>query len=82
MRQILFAVLTIGAATAFAMRNDPAQAQRTLICDAFNRCIPATQQSYNACFELAMQRGWSRQRTDYQGRTSFIYDCLRGKIPR
>jgi hypothetical protein len=82
MRQALFAMLTIGAVSTFAMPSGPAQAQSTLICDAFNRCIPATQQSYDACYQLAMRRGWNMQPTDYKGRTAFIYDCLRGRIPR
>jgi hypothetical protein len=78
MRQALLAA-TIGAMSVFAMPSAPAQAQSTIICDAFHRCAPATQQSYDACYQLAMRRGWNMQPTDYKGRTAFIYDCLRGK---
>jgi len=78
MRQALLAA-TLGAVSVFAMQSAPAQAQRTIVCDGFNRCAPATQQTYDACYQLAMRRGWNMQPTDYKGRTAFIYDCLRGK---
>lgn len=79
MRQTTFAVLTVGALAAVAIQGAPARAQSTLFCDWFNRCAPTTQQAFDACYQLAMKRGWNMQPTDVRGRTAFIYDCLRGK---
>jgi hypothetical protein len=85
MRQIIIAtMLTIGVVTAFV--NFPAQAQYA-VCIPARGCAPATQASYNACYQLALRRGWSNSDNDERelgGRflDSFIYQCLRGKIPR
>jgi hypothetical protein len=81
MRQAI-AVLTVSVVSAFAVPSVPARAQTTLWCDPWVRCVRTTQQGYNACYELAMKRGWNMQRTDYIGRNEFIYKCLRGGIPR
>lgn len=78
MRQAIFALLTAGA--ALAMPSGPAQSQTTLFCDPDRRCVPTTEQAYNACYQLAMQRGWNMTRTDYRGRNYFIYGCLRGRF--
>jgi hypothetical protein len=80
MRQNMLACLALGALTAVVVPTVPARAQGTLFCDPDRRCIPTTEQAYNACYQLAMQRGWNMTRTDYRGRNYFIYGCLRGRF--
>lgn len=85
MRQVIvMIVLTIGAVTAFL--SFPAQAQYA-VCIPARGCAPATQASYNACYQLALRRGWTDSdnvERDLGGRALdfFIYQCLLGKIPR
>jgi hypothetical protein len=77
MRQfILPAVLAIAAVTDLAT---PSVAQQPF-CIAGRGCVPMTQASYNACFNLALARGESvawgeRRKLDW-----FIYQCLAGRI--
>jgi hypothetical protein len=85
MRQVIMTtMLTIGVVTAFL--NFPAQAQYA-VCIPARGCAPATQVSYNACYQLALRRGWTNSDNDTRdlgGRALdfFIYQCLLGKIPR
>jgi hypothetical protein len=83
MRQSVLMIMAAGAVTAFA--SFPAQAQYAL-CLPARGCIPTTQASYNACYTLARQRGWTD--SDNAPREgipraldSFIYQCLQGRIP-
>jgi len=81
---IMMAMLTAGAATTFP--SPPAQAQYA-VCIQARGCAPATQASYNACYQLALQRGWRDSDNDEKnlagrGLDFFIYQCLLGKIPR
>jgi hypothetical protein len=81
---IMTTTLTIGVVSAFP--NFPAQAQYA-VCIPARGCAPATQASYNACYQLALRRGWSNSDNDTRdlgGRALdfFIYQCLLGKIPR
>jgi hypothetical protein len=79
MRQfILPAVLAIVATTGL---STPGAAQQRFCVDG-RGCVPMTQASYNACFNLALARGESvawgeRRRLDW-----FIFQCLAGRIPR
>jgi hypothetical protein len=85
MRQVItMTMLIIGAVTAFV--SFPAQAQYT-VCIPARGCAPATLVSYNACYQLALRRGWKDSDNDTRdlgGRALdyFIYQCLLGKIPR
>ena len=80
MRQfILMTILAAGAVTAVS--SFAAQAQHQ-ICIAGRGCVPATEASYNACFNLALQRGLNVSRGDRKNLDSFIFQCLAGKIPR
>jgi len=85
MRQVIMtAVLTIGIMTAFP--DFPAQAQYA-VCIPARGCAPATQASYNACYQLALRRGWNNSDNDEKdlgGRALdfFMYQCLLGRIPR
>jgi hypothetical protein len=85
MRQvIMMTMLAAGAVTALA--SFPAQAQYA-VCIPARGCLPATQASYNACYQLALRRGWTDSdnvERDLGGRGLdwFIYQCLAGKIPR
>ena len=85
MRQVIvMTMLAVGAVTAFL--SFPAQAQYS-VCIAGRGCAPATQASYNACYQLALRRGWTESdnvERDLGGRglDFFIYQCLTGKIPR
>lgn len=86
MRRAILPMLAVAATAAVltSISPAPAQAQRggggQLFCDAFNRCVPTSEQSYNACYTLAMQRGWNMTVTDFKGRNSFIYQCLTGRV--
>jgi hypothetical protein len=79
MRQfILPAVLATAAIAGFAI---PSAAQQPF-CIPGRGCVPMTQASYNACYNLALARGESvawgeRRKLDW-----FIYQCLAGRIPR
>ena len=84
MRQIMIMIMLAIAATAFL--SFPAQAQYA-VCFPARGCATATQASYNACYQLALRRGWNKSDNDQRelgGRALdyFIYQCLRGKIPR
>ena len=85
MRQvIMMAILIAGAATA--LLSLPAQAQYA-VCFPVRGCAPATQASYNACYQLALRRGWNQSDNDERnlagrGLDYFIFQCLLGKIPR
>ena len=78
MRQfILPAMLAVAAATTF---STPSAAQQ--FCIGGRGCVPVTDASYNACFNLALARGESvawgeRRKLDW-----FIFQCLAGRIPR
>jgi hypothetical protein len=77
MRQfILPAVLATATIAGF---STPSIAQQPF-CIAGRGCVPMTQASYNACFNLALARGESvawgeRRKLDW-----FIYQCLAGRI--
>jgi len=82
-RVIMTASLTIGVLTAFL--NCPVRAQYA-VCIPARGCAPTTQASYNACYQLALRRGWTNSDNDQRelgGRALdfFIYQCLLGKIP-
>jgi hypothetical protein len=83
MQKAMMAMLAVAAVTAFS--NAPAQAQY-LHCIAGRGCVPATQASYNTCYQLALRRGWSEsdnsQRGGGRGLDFFIYQCLADRIPR
>jgi hypothetical protein len=84
MRQVMMPVLAIGALTA--VLSFPVQAQYA-VCIPARGCAPATQVTYNACYQLALRRGWNNSDNDDKqlgGRALdyFIYQCLLGKIPR
>ena len=51
-------------------------------CIAGRGCVPATQASYNACFNLALARGLNVSVGDRYNLNYFIYQCLAGRIPR
>jgi len=85
MRQVIVMILlTLGPVTAFPTSS--AQAQYA-VCIPARGCAPATQVSYNACYQLALRRGWRDSDNDEKqlgGRALdyFIYQCLLGRIPR
>ena len=80
MRQIRFAVMAVAAVAAASLPDTGAQAAR---CDSRHPCrsVAAPQRSYEACYSLALQRGWTDRRFDWRGRTNFIAKCMRGEIP-
>ena len=84
MRQSVVMIMAAGAVTAFA--SFPVQAQYAL-CLPVRGCIPTTQASYNACYTLARQRGWTDSDNAPKGGMpraldEFIWRCLQGRIPR
>jgi hypothetical protein len=83
-RVIMMTMLAIAAMTA--VQSFSAQAQYA-VCMPARGCVSATQASYNACYQLALQRGWTESdnvERDLGGRglDSFIYQCLAGKLRR
>lgn len=82
---ILVTVLALGAATGFLTASVPAQAEYA-VCIPARGCVPATQSSYNGCFQLALQRGWNASDNAERGGARkldwFIYQCLAGRIPK
>jgi|SRR5215470_4805673 len=83
MRQIMMTTILVVAAVTACF---PAQAQYA-VCFPVRGCAPATQASYNACYQLALRRGWNQSdnsEKDLAGRglDFFIFQCLLGKIPR
>ena len=45
-------------------------------------CVPTTQESYNACFQLALRRGLTVTVGDHRSLNMFILDCLTGRVHR
>jgi hypothetical protein len=82
MRLILTA--TVATATLLStLSSTPGFAQRQYaqtFCIAGRGCLPTTNESYNACFQLALSRGLSVSRGDIHSLNSFIYQCLEGRI--
>ena len=79
MRQfILPAILVVAAATG---TSTPSAAQQRF-CIAGRGCVPVTDASYNACFNLALARGESSAWGERHKLDWFIYQCLAGRIPR
>ena len=79
MRQFILPAVLVTATVAGL--STPSVAQNKY-CVRGRGCVPVTQASYNACFNLALARGESaawgeRRRLDW-----FIYQCLAGRIPR
>jgi hypothetical protein len=79
-KAILITMLTVGAVAAISAARSPAQAQY-LHCIKGRGCEPASQRSYNACFNLALARGESAAWGEQRSLNWFIYQCLAGKIP-
>ena len=76
----LIMIIALGASTTLWATDAPAQA-RYQQCIKGRGCVPATQRTYDYCFNLALARGESaawgeRRRLDW-----FIYQCLAGRIP-
>jgi len=78
-KDILITILTVGAVAAMSAAT-PAQAQYQQ-CIKGRGCVPTSQASYNACFNLALARGESSAWGERKSLNWFIYQCLEGKIP-
>jgi hypothetical protein len=80
MRNVFLATILAISTTAILAPNSPAQAQYQQ-CIKGRGCVPASQRSYNACFNLALARGESAAWGERRSLNWFIYQCLAGKIP-
>ena len=79
MRQfILPAMLAATVVTGLSTPSDAQQAQ----CIRGRGCVPATQATYNQCYNLAIARGESPLFGERRSLNWFIYQCLAGRIPR
>jgi hypothetical protein len=78
-KAFLITILTV-CTTAMSAGSSPAHAQY-LHCIKGRGCEPASQRSYNACFNLALARGESAAWGERRSLNWFIYQCLAGKIP-
>jgi hypothetical protein len=87
MRQLMaMTFLAAAAAMGLLMVSLPARAQYAH-CLPARGCVPTTQASYNACYQLALRRGWVDSDNAPKGGVGrrldqFIYECLTGRIPR
>jgi hypothetical protein len=79
-KAILITILTVGAVAAISATSSPAQAQYSQ-CIKGRGCVPASQRTYNDCFNLALARGESAAWGEHRKLDWFIYQCLAGKIP-
>jgi hypothetical protein len=77
-KAILITILTVGA--VISAERSPAHAQYSQ-CIKGRGCIPTSQASYDACFNLALARGESAAWGERRSLNWFIYQCLAGKIP-
>jgi hypothetical protein len=85
MRLTLSVTLATATLLSTMLSSTPGFAQRQYaqtFCIAGRGCVPTSNESYNACFQLALQRGLSVSRGDLHNLNSFIYQCLEGRIPR
>jgi hypothetical protein len=78
-KALLIAILTACTAAISAL-SSPAQAQYQQ-CIKGRGCVPASQRSYDACFNLALARGESAAWGERRSLNWFIYQCLAGRIP-
>ena len=78
-RLILMTIVAAGMVTTLSTQSP---AQTTPFCIAGRGCVPATNESYNGCFQLALARGLTVSRGDLHNLNWFIYQCLAGRIPR
>jgi len=74
------AILTTMLAVGAVMAASTAQAQYAQ-CIKGRGCVPTSQASYNACYNLALARGESVAWGERKSLNWFIYQCLAGKIP-
>ena len=80
---IMMTMLSLGMATAAAAPGNAAPSQDVQpFCVSGRGCVATTPSSYNACFQLGLQRGYNTSRDDRRNLELFIYQCLAGKIPR
>jgi hypothetical protein len=75
------AIIAAALAVCTTTLSTPSFAQYSH-CIAGRGCVPATQESYNACFQLALRRGLNVSVGDRYNLNYFIYQCLSGQIPR
>jgi hypothetical protein len=80
MRNVLLVTILAVSTTTILAPSSPAQAQYQQ-CIKGRGCVPASQRSYNACFNLALARGESAAWGERRSLNWFIYQCLAGKIP-
>jgi hypothetical protein len=81
MRKVIpVTIMIMGALAAISAASSQAQAQYSQ-CIKGRGCVPATQRSYNACFNLALARGESAAWGERRSLNWFIYQCLAGRIP-
>jgi hypothetical protein len=79
-KTILITTITVVAVAAISAVRSPAHAQYSQ-CIKGRGCVPTSQASYNACFNLALARGESAAWGERRSLNWFIYQCLAGKIP-
>jgi hypothetical protein len=76
------AILMMMLALCALATSPTSSSAQYLHCVSGYGCAPATQESYNACFQLALRRGLNVSRGDFRNLSLFILQCLSGKIPR
>jgi len=75
------AFIATALAVSTIMLSTPSSAQYTH-CVPGVGCVPAPPEKYNACFQLALQRGLTVSVGDFRNLDWFIHQCLAGRIPR
>jgi hypothetical protein len=79
MRNLLL-VTILAASTTILAPSSPVHAQYQQ-CIKGRGCVPASQRSYNACFNLALARGESAAWGERRSLNWFIYHVLPGGSP-
>ena len=75
---LIMALLSLGAASSAY-----AEPRGTVpFCVSGHGCVPTTNASYIACYQLGLHRGFNTSIGDERNLALFVLQCLEGKIPR
>jgi hypothetical protein len=76
---VIMALLSLGIASSASAAQPPGTVP---FCVSGHGCVPTTNASYIACYELGLHRGFNTSKGDERNLSLFVLQCLAGKIPR
>ena len=80
---LITALAVVGLALACSAPASAAYPPGTTpFCVSGRGCVPTTNASYTACYQLGLQRGFNTSKGDRRNFDIFILQCLAGRIPR